>query len=125
MRRGPTAVAALVAVLITGALAVQPRQAQSGPCTALTIALSEEKSALLAQLAADFQRTGPPVQGHCLSLRIIRKASGEVEQALARGWDAGEPAVGGSILRLARLFAYMANVPVSVEVKPVSEPSDD
>lgn len=86
-RWGPLAVASLVAVLLTGLLAIiQPPMPPCGKL-AVTVASSEEKSQLLTQLAADFNGTRPMVGNQCVTVSVVRKASGAAEQALARGWN--------------------------------------
>ena len=59
------------------------------PCTgqALVIAASNEKAGLLAELAANFTKSSPAVDGRCIAIKVTRKASGDAEEALARGWD--------------------------------------
>ncbi len=81
----PLAAASVVAVLLTSALAFDARVTS---CTSLpvTITSSEEKSALLTQMASDFNRQRPVIAGFCLKIAVVRQASGATEQALARGW---------------------------------------
>lgn len=86
-RRGPLAVATAFALLLTGALALEGRQQSANECLSVVLASSEEKSTLLSQLAADYQRTQPFVDGHCVSVRVERVASGQAEQALTGGWS--------------------------------------
>jgi Ca-activated chloride channel family protein len=59
------------------------------PCNTppLIVAASNEKSALLTDLAAEFVRTRPEVDGTCITVKVVRKASGDAEEALARGWN--------------------------------------
>lgn len=79
--------AALVAAYVVG------RPTGGGPlalpCTTppLIVTASNEKSALLSDLAADFVRTRPLVDGTCITVKVVRKASGDAEEALARGWS--------------------------------------
>ncbi|MDQ2967583.1 MAG: substrate-binding and VWA domain-containing protein [Actinomycetota bacterium] len=89
MRPGPTTLArlatgvsAMVAVVI---LALLP---PSRFCVPVTIAASNEKSALLSVLADDYERGRPVVDGRCVDVQIFRVPSGEAEAALRRGWDA-------------------------------------
>ncbi len=81
----PLAAASVVAVLLTTALAFDARVTS---CSSLpvTITSSEEKSALLTQMASDFNRQRPVIAGFCLKIAVVRQASGATEQALARGW---------------------------------------
>src|SRR5256714_284752 len=65
-------------------------------CVTVEIASSQEKSALLADVARDYNASAPRVSGRCVRVNVTRRASGDVEEALARGWDAktdGEPPV--------------------------------
>ena len=75
--------------LIVGYASV--RSPQSVPACAigidLVVAASQEKSALLKELADAYARQRPVVGGRCVAVKIVSKASGEAEQALARGWD--------------------------------------
>jgi len=109
----PLAAASVVAVLLTTALAFDARVT---PCSRLpvTIASSEEKSALLAQLASDFNQRRPTISGSCLAITVVRQASGATQQALARGWiervdgprpDAWSPAASTWILLLNQRLA--------------------
>ena len=86
-RRGPLAVATAFAVLLTGALALEGRQQSPADCLSVVVASSEEKSTLLSQIAVDYQRTAPSLDGHCVRIRVDRVASGQAEQALAGGWS--------------------------------------
>jgi Ca-activated chloride channel homolog len=54
------------------------------------IASSEEKAALLQQMATSYTAGLPPAK--CARITIVRKASGAAEAALARGWN---PSVDG------------------------------
>ena len=65
----------------TPAPAACPRPVQ------LVVIASNEKSGPIGDLAADFMRTGPTVDDRCIDVQVVRKASGETEEALARGWD--------------------------------------
>src|SRR5438309_1960609 len=65
-------------------------------CVTVEIASSQEKSALLADVARDYNASAPRVSGRCVRVNVTRRASGDVEEALARGWDVktdGEPPV--------------------------------
>jgi len=84
-RRGPLAVASVFAVLLTGGLVSVSRQPAA--CLTLVAASSQEKSTLLTQIAADYLRGYPTVDGRCVGIQVTRQASGSAEQALARGWD--------------------------------------
>ena len=72
---------ALFAVLVLGGLLAFDRT-----CLELTVLSSNEKSAMLAQLANEWNR-GATVDGRCVQVRVVRKPSGDAERALARGWD--------------------------------------
>jgi Ca-activated chloride channel family protein len=85
-RSGPLAVATAFALLLTGALALVGRQGSAANCLSLVLASSEEKSTLLSQIAVDYRRTQPSVDGRCISIRVDRVASGQAEHALANGW---------------------------------------
>ena len=85
-RRGPLAVATAFALLLTGALALEGRQQSAADCLSVVLASSEEKSTLLGQMAADYQRTQPSIDGRCIRIQVERVASGQAEQALAAGW---------------------------------------
>jgi Ca-activated chloride channel family protein len=84
-RRGPLAVASAFAVLLTGGLVSVSKQPAA--CVTLVVASSQEKSTLLTQIAADYLRGHPTVDGQCMAIQVTRQASGQAEQALARGWD--------------------------------------
>jgi Ca-activated chloride channel homolog len=86
-RWGPLALAVLVAVVLTGLLAMQmPGSACSG--LPITVASSEEKSQLLTDLASSFNASHPTVGNQCVNVRVLRRASGAAEQALVAGWNA-------------------------------------
>jgi len=53
----------------------------------LVVLASNEKSGLMGEMAADFVKSGPTVDGKCIAVKVVRKASGEAEEALARGWN--------------------------------------
>src|SRR5438094_490163 len=72
---------ALFAVLVLGGLLAFDRT-----CLELTVLSSNEKSAMLAQLANEWNR-GATVDGRCVQVRVVRKPSGDAERALARGWE--------------------------------------
>jgi Ca-activated chloride channel family protein len=82
----PLAAASVVAVLLTTALAFDARVT---PCRSLPVTITsyEEKSALLAQLASDFNAGRPMIAGSCLKISVVRRASGATQEALAHGWD--------------------------------------
>ncbi len=82
-------VAVFVAIGIVGYLALARG---SSPvvrtnCVALNVAASQEKSALLTELAKTYIQAGPTTAGQCVDVKIAQKASGAAEEALARGWD--------------------------------------
>src|SRR3989442_2512917 len=55
-------------------------------CIPLNVAASQEKSALLTDLARTFSASAQ-VAGRCVEVKVAQKASGAAEEALARGWD--------------------------------------
>ena len=74
------AVTVAAAVLISGLVALA-----NSACLELVIASSNEKFKLLTQVAASY---GPPrVERRCVTVRVIEKASGTAERALARDWQ--------------------------------------
>lgn len=56
-------------------------------CLTIRVLASSEKAALLSGVAADFNRSGATLSGQCLQVKVLTRASGAAEQALARGWD--------------------------------------
>jgi Ca-activated chloride channel family protein len=56
-------------------------------CVEVPAAVSSEKVTLLTELAADFNATGPEVDGQCVAITIHRVASGGATTLLAEGWD--------------------------------------
>jgi Ca-activated chloride channel family protein len=85
------AVTVAVAIVIDAALAIA-----FDWCVPIEIASSQEKSALLAEIARDYNASAARVSGRCVRVNVTRRASGEVEEALARGWDPkldGDPPV--------------------------------
>lgn len=58
-----------------------------GDCVALSVAASSEKSALLSELAGQYNKSGRTFGGRCADVKIISKASGAAMEALAAGWD--------------------------------------
>lgn len=57
------------------------------PQPALNVVVSQEKAGLIGELAANFSSGRPAIDGRCVSIKVITKASGLVEEALARGWN--------------------------------------
>jgi Ca-activated chloride channel family protein len=94
MANGKTRASTKVAVVV-GAMVVvayffgrgAPLPATTCTTTPLIVMASNEKSGLLGEMAAEFERTRPTVDGTCVSIKVVRKASGEAEEALARGWN--------------------------------------
>src|SRR2546425_31533 len=82
-------VAVLFAVTIVGYLAITraPAEIARSNCITLNVAASQEKSALLTDLAKTYSRSGATAAGHCVDVKVAQKASGAAEEALARGWD--------------------------------------
>jgi Ca-activated chloride channel homolog len=127
-RWGPLAVATLVAVMLTGLVAIQAPRSSSCRSLPITVASSEEKSQLLSDLAANFNATHPMVGNQCVTVRVVRKASGAAEQALAAGWneavdgprpDAWSPAAVTWILLLDQQLTTLRRSPMA----PVNSPS--
>jgi Ca-activated chloride channel family protein len=58
-----------------------------GDCVALTMAASSEKAALLKTIAVRYNDGGHQVDGRCVRVDVVSKASGGATEALARGWD--------------------------------------
>lgn len=56
-------------------------------CIGLTLASSTEKSALLTEVAREYEQADRSVSGRCVDVEVVGKASGAAEEALARGWD--------------------------------------
>jgi Ca-activated chloride channel homolog len=59
-------------------------------CTArvdLVVVASNEKAGLLGEMAAAFNDRKQTVEGRCIVAKIVQKASGVAEEALARGWN--------------------------------------
>jgi Ca-activated chloride channel family protein len=70
-----------------GRTGTDARPASRTGCVAVTVTSSTEKSGILTEIAADYARTNPSVDGRCVSVKVVGKASGGAEEALARGWD--------------------------------------
>lgn len=56
-------------------------------CLPVQVVASSEKAALLGDLAEQYNATDPAVDGQCVGVNVVSKASGGAAQALARGWD--------------------------------------
>jgi Ca-activated chloride channel family protein len=56
-------------------------------CLPVQVVASSEKAALLADLAEQYNGDDPSVDGQCVDVNVVSKASGGAAQALARGWD--------------------------------------
>jgi Ca-activated chloride channel homolog len=56
-------------------------------CATVTVAASSEKAALLTELARTYDQRGAQVDGQCMWVEVVTKASGAAATALARGWD--------------------------------------
>ena len=70
----------------SGAAPGKPRAAKD--CTVVHLTASSEKAALLRELAADYAKGGRKLDGRCVAVDVVSKASGGAADALARGWDA-------------------------------------
>lgn len=78
-------------VLILAYRGLTPSPGSTPPCgpepVVLVVVASQEKSTLLKELADGYRAQNPSVGGRCIDVRLVSKASGDAEQALARGWD--------------------------------------
>jgi Ca-activated chloride channel homolog len=84
-----TAIGAIVAVAAY-ILWPRPIPQEKAACPSpvqLVVMASNEKSGPIGDMAADFVRTGAAVDDRCIDVKVVRKASGEAEAALAQGWD--------------------------------------
>jgi Ca-activated chloride channel homolog len=79
------AISALFAILLVSGLAVVQRF-QQGPCDSILVASSNEKSALMTALAADFSAAHPNPSGCGPAVAVERVASGDAESHLDSGW---------------------------------------
>jgi Ca-activated chloride channel homolog len=61
--------------------------AKNADCIGVAVTASSEKAALLRQIADEYVKTGPKVNGRCVGVAVTSKASGGAQEALARGWD--------------------------------------
>src|SRR3989442_2650302 len=86
---GRIALAASVALIVGYALLAPrtPTRTCAAGTVSLAVAASQEKSALLRELAQAYERGDARVGERCVSVQILEKASGDAEQALARGWE--------------------------------------
>jgi Ca-activated chloride channel family protein len=94
---GLIAAAIVGLVLVIGAWAIFGRSGgdagdASGPvsadgCVQLQVTASSEKSAILSELAREYNSQGPEVEGQCIFVAVASKSSGGTAQALAREWD--------------------------------------
>lgn len=84
-------------VLVFGMCAVAAlREAPPGPargapdsrCVGVVVVSSQEKSDLLAKLAGEYDQKNSGV--NCIDVRVNMLASGNAEQALARGWTSAD-----------------------------------
>jgi Ca-activated chloride channel family protein len=93
--RAPIVVAVVVGVVLI--LIVRSQLGGGGPkkttttprgdCTVVNLAASSEKAALLKTIAEDYNGDGRKVDGTCVQVSVVSKASGGAAEALARGWD--------------------------------------
>src|SRR5207245_827032 len=86
---GRIALAASVALIVGYALLAPrtPTRTCAAGRVSVAVAASQEKSALLRELAQAYERGDARVGERCVSVQILEKASGDAEQALARGWE--------------------------------------
>src|SRR2546425_7583425 len=86
---GRIALAAAVALIVGYALLAPrtPTRTCAAGTVSLAVAASQEKSALRRELAQAYERGDARVGERCVSVQILEKASGDAEQALARGWE--------------------------------------
>jgi len=82
-------VAVFLAIGIVGYFGFRsaPEPPARGACVTLNVAASQEKSALLTELATTFSKSGVTSSGECINVKVTQKASGAAETALAQGWD--------------------------------------
>ncbi len=89
--RASTRITIVVGALLIAGFFLIGRPGGTGPAAcsanALIVTASNEKSGLLGEMAAEFEKTRPTVDGQCIAIKVVRKASGEAEEALARGWN--------------------------------------
>jgi Ca-activated chloride channel family protein len=65
-----------------------------GDCIVVDVAVSSEKTAVMGQLANDFNKDSTSkVKGTCVFVRMLKKASGAAATLLSAGWP--DPAVNG------------------------------
>jgi Ca-activated chloride channel family protein len=88
--RRSLAVAVFLAIGIIGVAAIVRGGAATvvrTNCVPLNVTASQEKSALLTDLAKRFSDFGETPAGQCIKVTVVQKASGAAEEAIARGWD--------------------------------------
>ncbi len=81
------AVLLVAAYILTQGPKPQPQVALCAKPVQLVVMASNEKSGPIGDMAADFVRTGATVDDRCIDVKVVRKASGDAEAALAQGWD--------------------------------------
>src|SRR2546428_8855820 len=86
---GRIALAAAVALIVGYALLAPrtPTRTCAAGTVSLAVAASQEKSALLRELAQAYERGDRGGGERGVWVQILEKASGDAEQALARGWE--------------------------------------
>src|ERR1700694_1748985 len=82
------AVFAMCATLHKDAPSGLARGAPDSSCVGVVIVSSQEKSDLLAKLAGDYDKKHSGAG--CIDVRVNTLASGNAEQALARGWTSAD-----------------------------------
>src|SRR5437867_423965 len=88
-RRG-LAIATMAGAILVVALSVLTTRGtapQRSDCVLLAVSASQEKAALLTEVADAHNRASQPSSGPCVVVKITSKPSGTAEEALARGWD--------------------------------------
>jgi Ca-activated chloride channel family protein len=100
VKRTATIVAALVMVAActpspnTTTRSTTTNASDPGDCIVIDVAISSEKTAVMGQLANDFNRDpGSKVNGKCVFARMLKKASGAAATLLSNGWP--NPKVNG------------------------------
>lgn len=88
-RRGLVIATVAGAILVVGLAVLTPRTTvpQRSDCTPLAVSVSQEKAALLGEIAESHNRESQTSSGPCVVVKVTAKPSGTAEEALARGWD--------------------------------------
>jgi len=89
--RAPRAVIAflLVGATIAGAILALRAVADSESCSGalvLAVEAAPEMAAPIQSASAEYQKTGPSVDGTCVSIQVHARAAHETTQLLGAGW---------------------------------------